>query len=611
MNRIYDQFLRGGLLCASLLLSLSSCTDDHFEVQPGAPSGANTIWKNISSNPELTSLAEILQRTPVMRTESDRGRKQSYADFLNTSQEMTMWAPKNGTYNAQAYLDSLDKADALKDTDLQASMKLYYMVSNQFVRNHLALFNYASSQSSQQVRLLNGKLASYSASDSLFNGVRLADGNITDVVSSNGMLHVLDGVSPFAYNIYDYLSVNPSLSRMNALVTSYDKFTFSENASTEGSMNDKGQMEYIDSVYIYSNELLSTSSAFHIATEDSLFVAIVPSDEAYAGALDTISPLYRYADSYEYEWSESKGADGGFLYTKTNVNPNDSLTHLNTYRSLLGTMLISPSLFPGVDKSDSASVINHVLYADSLVTTSGVILYNKANRVPGDRNINPVFEGVTPVKASNGYVFVVDEYKVDPAYSFIRRNALDFHSYNIVRMKGVANGAQTMYLTSETRTDTLLESWGKEPVTGDVEDDTYTYYEFVKGSGNFELHIRLNNVLSGKYRISVITVPNRINLSTIQVDGDGNEVLESPNFTAELLGDDLKLMKGTKKTSSQDIDQTRVNKHVLWESVEIPESYSGLDFSTFPMLHITISNRGKGKAQGVGFSKVILEPVRE
>lgn len=55
MNRIYDQFLRGGLLCASLLLSLSSCTDDHFEVQPGAPSGANTIWKNISSNPELTS----------------------------------------------------------------------------------------------------------------------------------------------------------------------------------------------------------------------------------------------------------------------------------------------------------------------------------------------------------------------------------------------------------------------------------------------------------------------------------------------------------------------------------------------------------------------------
>ena len=196
MNRIYDQFLRGGLLCASLLLSLSSCTDDHFEVQPGAPSGANTIWKNISSNPELTSLAEILQRTPVMRTESDRGRKQSYADFLNTSQEMTMWAPKNGTYNAQAYLDSLDKADALKDTDLQASMKLYYMVSNQFVRNHLALFNYASSQSSQQVRLLNGKLASYSASDSLFNGVRLAGGNITDVVSSNGMLHVLDGVPP-------------------------------------------------------------------------------------------------------------------------------------------------------------------------------------------------------------------------------------------------------------------------------------------------------------------------------------------------------------------------------------------------------------------------------
>ena len=62
MNRIYDQFLRGGLLCASLLLSLSSCTDDHFEVQPGAPSGANTIWKNISSNPELTSLAEILRR---------------------------------------------------------------------------------------------------------------------------------------------------------------------------------------------------------------------------------------------------------------------------------------------------------------------------------------------------------------------------------------------------------------------------------------------------------------------------------------------------------------------------------------------------------------------
>ena len=107
----------------------------------------------------------------------------------------------------------------------------------------------------------NSKLATYNAGQRLFNGVEQLD---TEIPSSNGVLHALKGVSPFAFNIYDYIGEhqNEFQTIYNALTDpAINKRIFSESSSTPGGMNSEGQMVYIDSVYSYSNELLDQSGA--------------------------------------------------------------------------------------------------------------------------------------------------------------------------------------------------------------------------------------------------------------------------------------------------------------------------------------------------------------
>ena len=203
-----------------MLLGFTACTDDHFDIQSGSLSGTNTIWKNIESRNDLDSLAMILRKTPVMRSETDKGKKQTYAELLDASQEMSMWAPKNGTYNAKQYLDILDRAAELASTDTMTSRKLYYEVGNEFVRNHIARFNTATGSGLQQVRLMNSKLCNYDAAGKKFNNVPV---DKDFYVSTNGMLYTLDGMSPFAYNILDYMGVNSELSVLDSIVTSYGK----------------------------------------------------------------------------------------------------------------------------------------------------------------------------------------------------------------------------------------------------------------------------------------------------------------------------------------------------------------------------------------------------
>lgn len=604
MKAIYNNMVKSGILGATMLLGFTACTDDHFDVQTGSISGANTIWQNIEANADLDSLAMILRNTPVMRNETDKGKKQSYAELLNSSQEMSMWAPKNGTYHAKYYLDMLDRAAELATIDTTTSRKLYFEVGNEFVRNHIARFNTAAGGGLQSVRLMNSKLCNYDAADLKFNNVKV---DRTNYVSSNGMLYTLEGQSPFAYNILDYLGVNPELSVLDSIINSYTEYTFSESASVEGAMNSVGKMEYVDSVYISSNDLLSTTNAFHIDTEDSLYVAIVPSNKAYAQAKEVISPLYKYAKNYWYEWSNSKAPNGGFLYNTGNtigeVNPNDSLTNINTEKAVVGSMLISPSYFAGINKQDSAAVINYVLYADSLITTDGTILYNKNK--DADNKLNPIFDGVTPIKASNGYIFVVDNYNFDPAYTFVGR--YEFHTlYSALRSSGsssTSNRGETTYLTVENK---------NPEVEGDLEDDMYAYFPF-EGRERFDLYLRLPmTLLSANYKVSIITVPNRANLDLIQLDEDENEVEEKPTFTAEILGDDEARIQAVPQVRIQ-LDQTAIRKQVLWDSAAFPAAYDGLpsNVTSFPLLHIQISNQQRGKAQGVGFGYVILEPVRE
>lgn len=601
MKSIYQNTVKVGLLSAAALLGFTACTDDHFDIQPSTATGANTIWQNIEANPELSSVAAILKRCKVMKSETDNASKQTYAELLASSQQLTAWLPKNGTFDAQEYLDELDRADALHATDSLAALQLEYNISNRFARNHVARFNYESNNGEQRVRMMNGKVVNYNASQASFNGVSI-DRDAANVLSSNGMLHILDGESPFAYNIYERLQSDSRFSDLYAMIDANNVYTFNSGASTEGSMNQNGNMEYVDSVYSRTNDMMTKANLDYISNEDSLFVSVVPTNDAYAAARQKLASLYKYASSYNYSWDTSKRD-----WTNKGVNAlkfnTDSLTNYNVSNAILSASTFSAGRIVGKDFSSSnpEAFLNYVLTADSLISNSKMVVYNTT---PGQ--INPIFDGQSAadaVKASNGYIFAVNNYNYDPSYSVIEKKTIS--GYNTAQVTGsTSESAAYSALDDENmNTEVDLSALGT--------DDGYYYFP-VSGNSQLNIDFKLNNILSTKYKISIILVPNRANINNIRTDNDGNPIVENPQFNVQIRDD-----KGNtigKAVSNVSVDQDKAEKKVIWEAFEFPYAYAGLPtgYESFPVLRVSMSyaQQRKGNCKALSIAKVILEPVR-
>lgn len=601
MKSIYQNTVKAGLLGAAVLLGFTACTDDHFDIQPSTVSGSNTIWQNVEANADLDSVAMILRRCKVMKSQTDKSAKQTYAELLATSQQLTAWLPKNGTFNAKQYLDELDSAAVLRAKDEMAGTRAEYDVANRFARNHIARFNYESNMGEQRIALMNSKIVNYNAGEGTFNGVKLDAAN-ANILSSNGMLHVLDGESQFAYNIFERLQVDSRFAKIYGDIDKYNVYTFSASSSTQGSMNHNGSMEYVDSVWSRTNSLISDARLTYLTDEDSLFVSVIPTDAAYEAARQKLQGLFKYAKSYNYAWDASKRdwTNKGTNALKFNT---DSLTTYNVTDRILSASSFSVGYNSEgpVTTSNPQAFLNHVLTADSLNTNVGLVIYNKDKG-----NVNPIFDGQTAddaIKASNGYIFAVDNYNYDPSYSFIQK--ININGRNTAQVTG-STSEQAQYVTLDN------ENQNAEVNVDALGVDNFYYYFPVSGNSQLNIDFKLNRVISTKYKISIVLLPNRVNINNIRTEDDGTVIEENPVFDVQIRDDKGSVIGKAVKNVS--VDQNKVEKKVLWEEFEFPYAYYGLPsgYESFPVLRISMSyaQQRKGKCKALSIAKVILEPVR-
>lgn len=601
MKSIYQNTVKAGLLGAAVLLGFTACTDDHFDIQPSTVSGSNTIWQNVEANADLDSVAMILRRCKVMKSQTDKSAKQTYAELLATSQQLTAWLPKNGTFNAKQYLDELDSAAVLRAKDEMAGTRAEYDVANRFARNHIARFNYESNMGEQRIALMNSKIVNYNAGEGTFNGVKLDAAN-ANILSSNGMLHVLDGESQFAYNVFERLQVDSRFAKIYGDIDKYNVYTFSSSSSTQGSMNHNGNMEYVDSVWSRTNSLISDARLNDLTDEDSLFVSVIPTDAAYEAARQKLQGLFKYAKSYNYAWDESKRdwTNKGTNALKFNT---DSLTTYNVTDRILSASSFSVGYNSEgpVTTSNPQAFLNHVLTADSLNTNVGLVIYNKDKG-----NVNPIFDGQTAddaIKASNGYIFAVDNYNYDPSYSFVQK--ININGRNTAQVTG-STSEQAQYVTLNN------ENQNAEVNVDALGVDNFYYYFPVSGNSQLNIDFKLNRVISTKYKISIVLLPNRVNINNIRTEEDGTVIEEEPVFDVQIRDDKGSVIGKAVKNIS--VDQNKVEKKVLWEEFEFPYAYYGLPsgYESFPVLRISMSyaQQRKGKCKALSIAKVILEPVR-
>ena len=139
---IHNMF-KGGLLAIAATALVTACSDDHFDVVAQGQAD-QTLWENIKADKNLSQFQDLLSRITVMKSENDKAATLKYSDLLNSSQSFTVVAPVDGSYDYQAWRDTIDKANRLlaKPDNEREGRRLMNIASAQFAMNHIARFNF-------------------------------------------------------------------------------------------------------------------------------------------------------------------------------------------------------------------------------------------------------------------------------------------------------------------------------------------------------------------------------------------------------------------------------------------------------------------------------------
>ena len=102
-NKRFNKYL-GAMTIGALILATPSCSDydDHYFPTRGDESDATeTLWEKISSDPNLSRFADILQHAQYYKDDTHPVKNYTYADVLSSGQVCTVWAPENDYFTEE------------------------------------------------------------------------------------------------------------------------------------------------------------------------------------------------------------------------------------------------------------------------------------------------------------------------------------------------------------------------------------------------------------------------------------------------------------------------------------------------------------------------------
>lgn len=532
----YNKIFNTTFMALALGTALVGCSDwdDHYDSTIQGDAGL-TIWQNIKSNENLSQFASLIEQA-------------GYADVLNSSRTLTVWAPENGTFN-------YDSIKGLSQSDL----------INKFVKNHIANANYPASGSVNQViHMLNNKVMTFAGSGTYtMDNLPVTSPNAP---ASNGVLHAISGYMAFNPNLFE--GINAEVLPIDSFSTyfhQYDVEQLDENNSIPGPVVN-GERTYLDSVMRLTNVLLDRYSMSPLNVEDSSYSIIVPNNEAWVKAKDKIKNYFKYNSTLRYHdaLNDTRNALTDTVYTYNDVFLSDSLV----YKSLMSSLAYNNNLYGQGGNRALLSFNGGELQTDSLVAASG-------SRKLYTEDAAYLFHNATPHLRSNGKMWVTDELRIRPWNSFAPVIKVEAESSNSL----VPSNVISTYGSGSSRL--------KNPkVEGSVSDGYITYSN---SENNFTIGFTLPGVVSTAYNIYVVTVPANYSDSTVTD--------ERPNFfEAKLQYNTDRVIKNPKSKSETNVavksfgrsftnDPTKVDT-VFVGTHEFPVSYYG-QTNVMPALTLT------------------------
>lgn len=291
-KHLYQTAALGLAMATAGLTACSDAWDDHYGTDSDASGSGNaTLLQLVEAEPQLSDFLSLLRTTHIHN--NARRTNVTFAELLGGDQSLTVWAPVNGTFNADSLrlLCLTEKGDS--------------SVAQHFVMNHIAhnLYN-MNAQTDEPVRMLNEKFLPLTSTALYGAGVEAGRANQP---ARNGLLHVLGTQAPYTYNIYEALTSLDQFSHLGQFFASYEKQELDENRSIQAGLVD-GQKVYSDSVMVKRNYLFSVFD--QIMSEDSTFAMLVPDAETWQTVYDQAKKSFNYAyiekaDSVSTFWTNT------------------------------------------------------------------------------------------------------------------------------------------------------------------------------------------------------------------------------------------------------------------------------------------------------------------
>lgn len=284
------QSIAGAVLLTMATQGMVSCSDswdDHYDMQDA--NGTASLLQLVTEDAQLSDFLSLLEATHVYN--NNHRTPVTYADLLDADQTLTVWAPLNGTFNADSLL-------ALCQTEQGDST-----VGQHFVKNHIAhnLYN-MNAQTDESVKMLNDKFLALT-SRSVYNASVV--GSRYNIPATNGLLHVVDDDAQYTYNIYEGLTSMAEFDHIGPFLARFEKQELDENRSIQAGLVD-GKKVYSDSVMVKENALFRVFD--QIMSEDSTFAMLIPNKATWEPVYEEASKFFNFgsvekADSISAYWT--------------------------------------------------------------------------------------------------------------------------------------------------------------------------------------------------------------------------------------------------------------------------------------------------------------------
>jgi len=492
------KWITGAMMSALLASGFSACTDDHFDINSDVL-GKQTLWENIKGNPNTSDFADILQNVYYSQTEV-KSTPETYAQVFDGEQTFTVWAPVNGSFDYQYYKSLL--ASGIRDS--------VWKVEKELIRNNMARYSYViNSHDSVKIQLFNDKAAWLNYDKNTIKSSYMQEKNIG---AKNGILHIIDRPVAYQPSIYEFMATHPELSDLNEFIKYYQEVKFNEYASTKGPTID-GKITYVDSVTYITNRYTTGYMGALLTEEDSNYVMIMPTNNAWQKTLEKTKGYFKYKEKYvqDVHTQTEAGKDTTITGAETSYSQAelDSIVNLHSKNAIAQHLAFNANWQEKQIPITSIDDIRAIdARKDSLISTSGdkfkkVGTLNDTNKENCHEveDFAAMFGNANPYETSNGYAYITDEFKLPStvyAPTIDRTGNACFESND--------NNCRTSFVTKtydEKAISKLAEEQGIEPY-----DSTYKYNYFVMSATSSTAHpganFKLLNVLSCKYDIYVV-----------------------------------------------------------------------------------------------------------